>query len=457
MLVRGASATPEGTPAASTPSVGRKRKHVAIEDDGEQPTTSAGINDLTNAVQLTRDVSRPRLDVSRHPIFVPAPDGSPYYVIEVSAVNRQLDKVGFKYMPAGVAEPGNVIPYRTIESRPQSTRVSWEDRSPSIKVTQDGLRLMVDKGFCSARANVGVQEGNWYMEIYINPGPDFDHSPPPDVEALLEGRPNISQERTWRPMSERYPEFMEQQWQLDAKEEAAARGVPHARPEGQAKSEGPAKIDGQAKTDGLAKREGTEGKEKIDVDEEKARQKREAKRLREKARRQRKKEEAQAAAAAAAHSAQPAGEIGEIHLTAVNTFSDHPPMAANVSSYLLQRAGATATAMDVDRTQGDRTSSQATTLVVKEEYRDYSYSDTYQPQATDARQGSSGAQSPRSSDYGGQADWQSEGQSDYGGNEDQHAQDNDIDHMIEDVLPDDAPAVQSIRFEESSTRWRDNY
>ena len=176
MLVRGASATPEGTPGVGTPPVGRKRKHVALEEDGEQASTAAG-NDLTSAVQIARDISRPRLTISRHPTFSPSPDGLPYFIIENSAVNRQLDKVGFKYMAAGVADPGAIIPYRTIESKPQCTRVSWEDRSGSIKVTQDGMGLMVDKGFCSARANVGVQEGNWYMEAKIQKG-GGDRPPP---------------------------------------------------------------------------------------------------------------------------------------------------------------------------------------------------------------------------------------------------------------------------------------
>ncbi|KAF8580671.1 hypothetical protein K439DRAFT_1356276, partial [Ramaria rubella] len=169
MLVRGASATPEIIPTGtvSTPPAARKRKHAAVDEDGDsgalQPT------DPSNVV-LVRDTSRPRLTVSRHPIFLPSTDGSSFHMTDLSAVNRQLDKVGFKYAPAGLADPGAAIPYRTIESRPMSTRVSWEDRSPLVRVTQDGLGLAGDKGFRSARANVGVQEGNWYMEVKIDKG-----------------------------------------------------------------------------------------------------------------------------------------------------------------------------------------------------------------------------------------------------------------------------------------------
>lgn len=167
MLVRGVSATPEGTPPVSTPPVDLKRKHAAVDEDGDssvlQPTDPS-------TVVLAHDSSRPRLTVSRHPIFLPSTDGSPFHITDLSAVNRQLDKVGFKYAPAGLADPGAAIPYRTIESQPMCTRVSWEDRSPFVRVSQDGLGLAGDKGFRSARCNVGVQEGRWYMEVRISKG-----------------------------------------------------------------------------------------------------------------------------------------------------------------------------------------------------------------------------------------------------------------------------------------------
>lgn len=171
MLVRGASATPETVP---TPNVyqplgnnNRKRKQIpAEEEEGKADNgTEADLN-----VVLTQSSTRPRLTVSRHPIFAPSQDGSPFHTIEVSALNRQLDKIGFKYTPAGVSDPGAIIPFRTIESKPQCTRVSWEDRCHLIKVTQDGLGLCGEKGFASARTNVGVQQGRWYMEVRVEKG-----------------------------------------------------------------------------------------------------------------------------------------------------------------------------------------------------------------------------------------------------------------------------------------------
>jgi len=63
--------------------------------------------------------------------------------------------------------------------------------------------------------------------VRLNPGPDFAFPPPPDVDALFtEGaEPSVEdgKERAWRPLCERYAEFMAEQWELDKKEEESAR------------------------------------------------------------------------------------------------------------------------------------------------------------------------------------------------------------------------------------------
>lgn len=81
-----------------------------------------------------------------------------------------MNRIGFRYIPAGVSPEGSVLPCRTIESLPTSYRVSWEDRSPFIKVTSDGLGLAGDKGFRSARCNAPIREGRWYMEVRVEHG-----------------------------------------------------------------------------------------------------------------------------------------------------------------------------------------------------------------------------------------------------------------------------------------------
>lgn len=124
--------------------------------------------------------NRPRLTVSRPPVFVPLSEGSIYHTIEQVAVNR----LGFRYIPAGLSEPGSRLAYRTIESYPPGyVRASWEDRSPFVKVTTDGLGLCGEKGYRSARLNVPVREGKWYLEVKVELGGD---DRPPD-STLREG------------------------------------------------------------------------------------------------------------------------------------------------------------------------------------------------------------------------------------------------------------------------------
>ncbi|KAH9001630.1 hypothetical protein EDB92DRAFT_1932089 [Lactarius akahatsu] len=125
--------------------------------------------------------TRPRLTISRAPTFVPISEDSQYYNTDQLAHNR----LGFRYMPAGLAAEGSTNPFRTIESAPQAYRVSWEDRSPFVKVTQDGLGLLGEKGFRSARCNAPVREGRWYMEVSVEHGGDArapDAPGPPTAE-----------------------------------------------------------------------------------------------------------------------------------------------------------------------------------------------------------------------------------------------------------------------------------
>lgn len=106
---------------------------------------------------------RPQLSISRGPIFVPTTEGSEYCKTDLVAVNR----LGFRYVPAGINPPGNILPCRTIESNPTAYRISWEDRSPLITVTKDGLGLRGGAGFRSARCNAPITEGCWYMEVKV--------------------------------------------------------------------------------------------------------------------------------------------------------------------------------------------------------------------------------------------------------------------------------------------------
>ncbi|KAI0253859.1 hypothetical protein BJV78DRAFT_1298373, partial [Lactifluus subvellereus] len=169
----------EDSPATTStisgpPAKKRKQNPPSHNSAAESPAPSdpaslsnpAPIENVVLPAYLYDLSTRPRLTTSRAPTFIPVSDDSPYHHTDQLAHNR----LGFRYVPAGLAPEGSTIPFRTIESAPQAYRVSWEDRSPFVKVTQDGLGLLGEKGFRSARCNAPVREGRWYVEVKIEHG-----------------------------------------------------------------------------------------------------------------------------------------------------------------------------------------------------------------------------------------------------------------------------------------------
>ena len=115
----------EHSPAVSSSNNGppsKKRKHnppshnSAAESPAPSDPASLSNPAPTENVVLPAylyDLStRPRLTVSRAPTFVPIADDSPYHHTDQLAHNR----LGFRYMPAGLAPEGSTNPFRTIES-----------------------------------------------------------------------------------------------------------------------------------------------------------------------------------------------------------------------------------------------------------------------------------------------------------------------------------------------------
>ncbi|KAI0781343.1 hypothetical protein BD413DRAFT_462995 [Trametes elegans] len=170
------TAAREPSPATPVPAVhpqpSRKRKHAALTHTAasspapSDPGATPGPENLVLSSRHADLASRPRLTISRHPGFVPVAPNSPFFTTEPLCFNR----LNFRYTPAGLSPPGSALPFRTIESHPPTFRVSWEDRSPFIKVTQDGLGLQGEKGFRSARCNAPLREGRWYLEVKIERG-----------------------------------------------------------------------------------------------------------------------------------------------------------------------------------------------------------------------------------------------------------------------------------------------
>lgn len=160
---------PPGRPAAS-----RKRKRAQPSAPPQSATPPApGESSQQNVDLLSgrQDLfSRPIITISRAPVFIPltVDESSSFHTTELLPNNR----IGFFYTPAGIKPDASarIVPCRTIESTPTSYRVSWEDRSPFIKVSRDGLSLLGDRGYRSSRCNAPVREGKWYIEIKVTRG-----------------------------------------------------------------------------------------------------------------------------------------------------------------------------------------------------------------------------------------------------------------------------------------------
>ncbi|KAG7096858.1 hypothetical protein E1B28_004266 [Marasmius oreades] len=131
-----------------------------LDSNGSPAPSEAPELVLTSRLDLS---SRPQLTISRGPSFVPIPDSDTFFKTDFTGINRH----GYRYSPAGINPRGFFLPCRTIETKPTSYRVSWEDRSPFVYVTPDGLKLLGSKGFRSARCNAPIREGRWYMEVKI--------------------------------------------------------------------------------------------------------------------------------------------------------------------------------------------------------------------------------------------------------------------------------------------------
>ncbi|KAJ7083826.1 hypothetical protein C8R43DRAFT_1175048 [Mycena crocata] len=155
-------APPATTPAAQ--SQNRKRKRATATAASPAPSEPGTGNTAAEVLSSRADLStRPRLSISRGPNFLPTTEGSEFFKTELTGVNR----IGYRYTPAGINPPGHFLPCRTIESNPTSYRISWEDRSSFVQVTKDGLGLSGSTGFRSARCNAPIREGRWYMEVKL--------------------------------------------------------------------------------------------------------------------------------------------------------------------------------------------------------------------------------------------------------------------------------------------------
>lgn len=105
-------------------------------------------------------------EIAPPPHLLPTPGSATLFSITNFALNRN----GWRYTTAGPSSqnlPRTV--FRTLETAPAGVHWCWSDRSPFTKYSADATTVCSDKGFRSARTNVGVRSGEYYAEIEILP------------------------------------------------------------------------------------------------------------------------------------------------------------------------------------------------------------------------------------------------------------------------------------------------
>ncbi|KAF3901921.1 hypothetical protein ABW21_db0206323 [Orbilia brochopaga] len=112
---------------------------------------------------------------AKGPILVPVtyPKNSPITFFETT--EHPFNRKGFRYIPCKASRLIPTLKYHTTEVAPYTARISYEDKSTHIHVDNSGAAITTEKGFRSARANVGVREGEWYYECKILNGINPDN------------------------------------------------------------------------------------------------------------------------------------------------------------------------------------------------------------------------------------------------------------------------------------------
>ncbi|EPS38093.1 hypothetical protein H072_8185 [Dactylellina haptotyla CBS 200.50] len=150
------AATPTSVPATASASKGPSAKAAAA-------AAAAAPNAKNAPPALQMFTLPPPKDVdylaAKGPILVPVayPKNSPTTTFYETTEQSVLALLPPAY---AVAHPLWKVP-------PFAARISYEDKSTHIHIDQSGVAITTEKGFRSARANVGVREGDWYYECKI--------------------------------------------------------------------------------------------------------------------------------------------------------------------------------------------------------------------------------------------------------------------------------------------------
>lgn len=126
-------------------------------------------------------------DFAPAPHLAPTPGSSTLF----NTVNFAINRNGWRYTAAGPSSQQlRQTVFKTLETRPANVHWCWSDRSPFTKISADADIISADKGFRSARTNIGVREGEWYAEIEILPPEQPAHgvgAPGPLPSAMKDG------------------------------------------------------------------------------------------------------------------------------------------------------------------------------------------------------------------------------------------------------------------------------
>lgn len=81
--------------------------------------------------------------------------------------DQPYNRRGYKYKPCSHNPFFKANVYSTTDLMPYGVRASYFDRSSGIMLSSDASMVTTQRGWRSARANVGIREGSYYMEFNI--------------------------------------------------------------------------------------------------------------------------------------------------------------------------------------------------------------------------------------------------------------------------------------------------
>ncbi|KAK6347779.1 hypothetical protein TWF718_005605 [Orbilia javanica] len=150
--------TPTSAPASGTSTKGTSSKAAAVVAKDAPPGLQ--VYPLSPPKEVDYLAAKPPIFV---PVVYPKNSDATFYETTEHPSNRK----GFRYLPCKASRLIPTLKYHTTEVPPYAARISYEDKSSHIHLDESGVSLTTEKGFRSARANVGLREGDWYYECKV--------------------------------------------------------------------------------------------------------------------------------------------------------------------------------------------------------------------------------------------------------------------------------------------------